>query len=266
MLGQAQDFLDESEALYELISHLDDLALMRKTAFKGWSIEDVIGHLHLWNHAADLSLRDQSGFQDFFRPIANHLKTGTLNKFEKEWLGELKGRARVAKWVESCRELAKYFGDADPKARVVWAGPSMSVRSSITARLMETWAHGQSVYDLLGVPRVNHDRIGNIVVLGINTFGWTFNVNGLAVPDRMPRVELVAPSGSVWAYGEESQSERIDGLAEEFCQVVTQTRNIKDTSLKVRGETARHWMAIAQCFAGGAEAPPAPGSRVPKIG
>ena len=44
----------------------------------------------------------------------------------------------------------------------------MSVRSSISARLMETWAHGQEVYDVLGVLRVNSDRIRNIAHLGIN--------------------------------------------------------------------------------------------------
>ena len=38
----------------------------------------------------------------------------------------------------------------------------MSARSSISARLMETWAHGQAVYDRLGVVRVDTDRIRNI--------------------------------------------------------------------------------------------------------
>jgi hypothetical protein len=53
----------------------------------------------------------------------------------------------------------------------------------------------------------------------------------------------------------------IEGDAIEFCQVVAQTRNIADTSLKVAGETAAAWMAIAQCFAGPPETPPPPGSR-----
>ena len=48
-------------------------------------------------------------------------------------------------------------------------GSDMSVRSSISARHMETWAHAQELYDSLGVKRVNHDRIKNIVVIGNNT-------------------------------------------------------------------------------------------------
>ena len=61
--------------------------------------------------------------------------------------------------------------------------------------------------------------------------------------------------------GEASETEVIEGLAEEFCQVVTQTRNIADTSLIVTGKNAAAWMEIAQCFAGAPETPPAPGTR-----
>ena len=53
-------------------------------------------------------------------------------------------------WREQFRQVTDHFQKADPKQRVKWAGPDMSARSSITARLMETWAHGQAVYDLLG--------------------------------------------------------------------------------------------------------------------
>jgi uncharacterized protein (TIGR03084 family) len=77
----------------------------------------------------------------------------------------------------------------------------------------------------------------------------------------MPHVVLTAPSGAIWTYGTQSDAERIDGKAEEFCQVVTQTRNVSDTSLKVTGPVATDWMSKAQCFAGPPAAPPAPGSR-----
>ena len=63
---------------------------------------------------------------------------------------------------------------ADPKKRVKWMGPDMSARSSITARLMETWSHSQALYDALGIIRENKDRIKNIVVLGNNTFKWCY--------------------------------------------------------------------------------------------
>ncbi len=57
MLEQAIDFRDESEALYRLLEPLSDEDFTRSTLFKDWTLNDVIGHLHLWNWAADLSSR-----------------------------------------------------------------------------------------------------------------------------------------------------------------------------------------------------------------
>ena len=77
----------------------------------------------------------------------------------------------------------------------------------------------------------------------------------------MPYLTLTAPSGEIWTFGEPSDQECVTGDAVDFCQVVTQVRNIADTSLQVVGPTATDWMSKAQCFAGAAEAPPAQGSR-----
>lgn len=260
-MQQADDFLAETQALHQLIEGLDDEALNRATAFKGWTLADVIGHLHVWNHAAELSLRDGEAFQSWFKGLSSHIDGGSLRQAEAAWLDGLTGRDLVAQWLNGATRTAAQFSLADPSARVKWAGPDMSARSSITARLMETWAHGQEIYDELGVVRQNADRIRNIVVLGNNTYGWTFRNRGLEVPDPQPALELKAPSGEIWHYGDPGCAERISGLAEEFCQVVTQVRNIADTKLEVRGTNAQTWMSMAQCFAGPPETPPAPGSR-----
>ena len=126
---------------------------------------------------------------------------------------------------------------------------------------METWAHGQAVYDLLGVSREDTDRLRNIAQLGINTFAWSFRNRGLAVPAAVPRVTLQAPSGQIWEWNAENTQDWISGQATEFCQVITQTRNVADTRLSTAGLTAARWMSIAQCFAGPPMDPPAPGTR-----
>lgn len=260
-LSQALDFQDESKDLYKLIQNLSDDELNQKTGFKDWSINDVISHLHIWNLAADLSLLNPIEFKIFFIQVDSAFKQGkSLKEFEREYLAT-SGFELIKLWRKSYEEVAEHFLKADPKARVQWAGPSMSVRSSITARLMETWAHAQEVYDVLGVERKNTDRIKNIVVLGVNTFAYTFRVRNEEVPKLMPCVRLTAPSGEIWTFGEENSEELIEGLAEEFCQLVTQTRNIADTQLQVTGAIASDWMSKAQCFAGRAEKPPAAGQR-----
>jgi uncharacterized protein (TIGR03084 family) len=258
----AGDFEAESRALHVLVEPLDDKALDRATAFKDWTIATVIRHLHTWNLAAEMSLKADGSFEAYYARIAEHQKKGgKLPAFEFEWLSGLTGRALVAAWKDGFSATAARFATADPSARVKWAGPDMSVRSSLTARLMETWAHGQEVYDALGQVRRNADRIRNIVILGNNTYGWTFKVRGEEPPAPRPHLRLTAPSGEVWTYNDPSEAELIEGPAEEFCQVVTQTRNIADTVLKVVGPNAKNWMSKAQCFAGAAEAPPPPGTR-----
>ena len=95
----------------------------------------------------------------------------------------------------------------------------------------------------------------------MNTFGWTFANRNLAVPEKMPRLFLLSPSKVKWEWNKDNKEDSITGNASEFCQVVTQVRNINDTSLKVTGNIAKKWMSIAQCFAGPPEDPPKVGTR-----
>ena len=262
MLEQAQAFLDESDALDSVVDTLDDAALMQTTQFKTWTIADVIRHLHFWNRAADLALTDGPSFKALYADAMAFLQAGgSLSGFEAETLADLTGRALVAAWRERYRQTAERFGNADPKTRVLWAGPDMSVRSCITARQMETWAHGHEVFDQLGRQRTESDRLKNIVFLGVNTFGWSFKVHGLPVPAAMPYLSLTAPSGAHWTWGDPADTDRIDGSALAFAQVVTQVRHVDDTDLRPSGPIAEQWMANAQCFAGPPETPPAPGTR-----
>jgi uncharacterized protein (TIGR03084 family) len=262
-MQQATDFRDESEALAALVAPLSNAEYETPTQFKRWSINNILRHLHVWNIAADLSLTDEAAFADFIRQMAAGIRGGRLPDFEAAYLDNLSGQKLLETWADTFKNVAQHFGDADPKHRVKWVGPDMSAISSITARLMETWSHAQAIYDVLGVKRIDTDRIGNIVRLGVNTFSFTWKNRRVEPPGPMPRLRLTAPSGALWEYGanEQGGEDLIAGRATEFCQVVTQCRNIADTSLAVSGNVAKQWMAVAQCFAGPPQNPPAPGIR-----
>ena len=64
MFEQVRDFQDECDALHALLEPLAERDFGRTTQFKGYTIGDVVGHLHHWNVAADLSLRDEAGFRE----------------------------------------------------------------------------------------------------------------------------------------------------------------------------------------------------------
>ena len=264
-MREADDYLAEVHALSALLDGRAD-ALDLVTQFKGWTIADVIGHLHMFDVAARLSLEDALGrsdgaFPTFFAPVGEAMANGRgMMGAQMDWLAEqdLNGNALVDRWGAEAERLAALFRETDPKARVAWAGPSMSARSSVTARQMEVWAHGHEVFDRLGVVRKDADRIRNIAHMGVATFGWTFQNRGEDAGDR-PTVRLTAPSGALWEW--EGSDERVEGSATGFCETVTQTRNVADTDVRTTGETAARWMDVAQCFAGPAVDPPKPGER-----
>jgi len=262
VVAEAADFLDECKAIDDLLASFSEADFAEQTAFKGWSVTDVVGHLHVYNQAAFLSLTDEVACAAFLAQMRVVREAGgTITDGERVVLKDLRGRALATAWRSFAETLAEAFDKADGAKRVPWGGQLMSARSSISARLMESWAHAQAIYDQRGIVRQSTDRIRSIVVLGVNTYGWTFKNAGDAPPEPKPYVSLVAPSGALWTFGEPSAADRVEGAAEDFCQVVTQVRNIADVTLTVVGDSATQWMARAQCFAGPAHPPPAPGTR-----
>ena len=264
-MQEAQDFRDENLSIAALLKELDDNAYDIATLFKGWTIYDILAHLHLWNMAADWTLNEPPKFEALMGDVIQVFQGGkTHQDLQRGWChaqGLETGTKLYAAWAEGFENLAEKYSSADPEVRVKWGGPDMSARSCIIARQMESWAHAQAIFDVLGQTRVNADRIKNVAHIGVTTYSWSFKVKGLEPIRPKPYVRLTAPSGAIWEWNEPQDDNKIEGLAEEFCQVVTQCRNIQDTSLEMIGKAANKWMDIAQCFAGNAETPPAKGQR-----
>ena len=156
--------------------------------------------------------------------------------------------------LDRCRSefesLLTAFDKLEPGTKVPWYGPSMSPASFATARLMEYWAHGQDVVDGLGLTRQPMMRLRHICHLGYRTRGFSYVNRGLAVPEGDVRVELTAPDGTTWSYGDADAVDRVTGTAHDFCLLVTQRRHRDDTELVATGPLADEWLSIAQCFAG----------------
>ena len=144
-----------------------------------------------------------------------------------------------------------WFGGSLTKERVRLAlSPRMSPRSMATARLMETWAHGQDVADALRVHREPTERLRDVAHLGVRTRDFAFSINEIDAPAEEFRVELTAPDGSVWTWGPEDAAQRVTGSAEDFCLLVTQRRELDQVDLVAMGDDAHRWLEIAQAFAG----------------
>lgn len=267
MLPIAGDFRAEVEALHAFFTTLEASDWERETRFQDWTPWDVLAHLHFFDQVSLHCTHGEEGFAPRREELMGMMGSRKpLKAIQREALGELSAEALLANWKETAFDLAEKLGKLDPKARLPWFGPDMGASMFTTARFMETWAHAQAIYDLVGAERTHTDRIRNIVAIGYRTFGWTFVNRKLDPPGPPPVLRLTAPSGAVWEYGDAREAgpgEAIEGTALDFCLTVTQVRNVADTDLVVHGEVANAWMAIAQCFAGAPVDPPAPGTRVP---
>ena len=251
-MQQIDDLRIEGQELYELLKILKDSDWSLATPFKGRSVNWVVQHLHDADRWALHSVTDPSGFRSW---VKNRRSSNT------EEPEPLEGRSLLDTWFTFQQDLCDAFYQVDPDIRAPWFGPDMGLRMMATARQMETWSHGQDIYDLFRIKRVNTDRIRNICHIGVATFGWTFINRKLTVPESKPFVRLESPSGAEWTWNEASDSNYVQGSAVEFAHVVTQGRNIAEVSLQVKGDSAEKWMSIAQCFAGPPESPPEVGIR-----
>jgi uncharacterized protein (TIGR03084 family) len=222
------------------------------TPAAGWAIRDQVSHLAFFDEAATLAATDPAAFSE----RASH--EITRPDFTEEVAREYRGRppAELLDWLRGAREAyLRTFAGLDPSARLPWYGPPMSAASSVTARLMETWAHGQDIADALAVTRTPTQRLRHIAHLGVRTIGFSFIAHGQPAPTAPIRVELTAPDGSPWTWGPADAADLVQGDALDFCLLVTQRRHRMDTGLRATGSVAQAWLGLAQAFAG----PPGPG-------
>lgn len=246
--GLLADLRGESDYLIGVLRGLTPQQWALPTPAPGWSIADQVSHLAFFDDSARLALTDA----EQFRIEAADLMAGGMD-FPDRIADEHRGDSPefLLGWFTRSRQaLLEDFSADDPKRRLPWFGPDMSVASSATARMMETWAHGQDIYDTLALPHPPTPALRSIAHLGVATFAFCHINNGLPVPDQPVRVELRSPDGELWAWGPASAENRIVGTATDFVLTVTQRRHWSETGLTVEGPVATAWLDIAQAFAG----------------
>jgi uncharacterized protein (TIGR03084 family) len=241
------DVVAESADLTDMLADSAPVAWSTPTPAHGWDIGDQVGHLWFFDREARRALEEPEDFvagldaivRDYDGYMAAHLEAGRA-------LGD----RRLEEFDAERAQLLAALRAVDPATRVPWYGPPMSPASFATARLMETWAHGQDVADALGVRRTPTDRLRHICHLGVRTRGFSYAIRGEAPPVEPVTVLLDAPSGGVWTWGDPVADDLVAGPAADFCLVVTQRRHLEDAGLRVTGTAAAEWMARAQAFAG----------------
>jgi uncharacterized protein (TIGR03084 family) len=244
--GVLTDLRDEGDELDALVALLPDWSA--PSAAAGWTIGHQIGHLAWTDDVALLAATDAAGFAARLQEL---LAGGGLDTYVDRAAEQWRARPDLlAAWRAGRMALAKALRAVPPGTKLPWFGPPMSPTSMATARLMETWAHGQDVADALGAARPVTARIRHVAHLGVRTRDFAFRLHGLEPPADEFRVELAGPSGEMWTWGPADAAQRVTGPALDFCLLVTQRRHRADLALAAAGPDAERWLEIAQAFAG----------------
>ncbi|MFG2329597.1 TIGR03084 family metal-binding protein [Streptomyces sp. NPDC048604] len=246
------DLRSESEELDRLVERLSAEQWATPTPAPGWTIAHQIAHLAWTDRAALLAATDADAFA-----AETEKALAAPDTFVDDGAAEgaaLPPGELLARWREGRERLQEALRATPPGSRFPWYGPPMSAASMGTARLMETWAHGQDVADALGVVRRPTARLRHVAWIGLRARDYAYLVRGLTPPAEPFRVELTGPDGELWAFGPEDAAQRITGPALDFCLLVTQRVHRDDTALTAHGDDAERWLGIAQAFAGPAGA------------
>lgn len=249
-----RDLVEEHESLDVLVAPLDERGWDTATPAQPWSVRDQIAHLAFFEDQAVLALERPDVFASSLQQIAADV--GAFMDRSVSKASSMRGAEVLGWWRDARAAMLETVAAVPSGTRIPWFGPPMSAASFISARIMETWAHGQDVADGLGRSRTPTDRLRHIAHLGVLARRHSYETNGLTTPNEAVFVELTGPDGDKWAWGEPTP-ERVEGPALDFCLVVTRRRNVADTNIVMHGPSAREWMEVAQAYAG----PPGDGRR-----
>jgi len=244
------DLRDEGEELDGLVAGLAPEQWALPTPAPGWTIAHQIAHLVWTDRQAALAATDPEAFEEMRRNAPPDLIERGADP-----AGHPAGAGLLEEWRASRAAVAEALRAVPPGGRVPWFGPPMAAPSMATARLMETWAHGQDIADALGVVREPTHRLRHVAHIAVRARDYAFSVNGLDAPEQPFHVVLDAPSGEQWSWGPSSASQTVTGSALDFCLLAVRRRHRADAAVTARGADASRWLDVVQAFAG----PPGPG-------
>ncbi len=242
------DFDAECAELDALVAPLPEARWADPTPAPGWTIAHQIAHLTWTDEVATVSATDAAAFAELVR--AAEPKAFTFVDEAAEEAAATPPPALLERWRRGRTALTDALRAVPAGTKLPWFGPPMSTASMVSARLMETWAHGQDVADALGVRRAATARLRSIAHIGVRTRDFAYLVHGRTAPSAEFRIDLAGPGGETWSWGPADAAQRVSGTALDFCLLVTQRRHRDNLTLTTVGAEAAEWLTIAQAFAG----------------
>lgn len=234
----------EGDDLDALVTAVDDWSI--PTPAPGWTVAHQIAHL-AWSDTNVLSaLRTPDAFS---AELARAEAEGSEHADKAAAEGAAKPRSLLLdEWRAGRADLAAALRDTPWDHASPWYMSEITPALMIPLRLMETWAHGQDVFDAVGVAHPPTDRLQHVALLGVLGRTLSFAAVGLPEPAGPFRVELTAPDGQTWVWGPEAAAQTLRGSAMDFCLGVTRRRPWSETDITATGKDAQKWLELARVF------------------
>ncbi|MFK0007815.1 TIGR03084 family metal-binding protein [Paenarthrobacter sp. NPDC090520] len=237
----------EGEALDQLVAALPPSAWALATPAEGWTIAHQIAHLTATDENLLQALMDPQGFS---------LRASKMAE-DPSYVDKEAARAAtegstqmLARWRAGRAAILESTEGRNPRDRVPWFGPDMSLLTALTARLMETWAHAQDVADTLAAPYPVTERLKHVITLAILARDYAFRTHGFQPPQQLFRISLESPDGGLWTWGPDDAQESVTGVALDFALLAVRRRHRRNSRVFPTGPLADRWLDVVQAYAG----------------
>jgi len=250
--GLVAELEAEHAVLDELLVSLSDDQWDLPTPARGWQVRHQVAHLAYFDWVGTASAAGDPSRLRAIREQSAGLRDGhAVSLMLLQSRLPMAPADLLADWRANAAALRETFRSTPGDPKVLWGAGPMSFDSFITARLMETWAHGLDCFAAVGREPVDTDRIRHVCHIGYRALPHGFRRARREMPAPLDqlRLELTSPSGQSWAFGPDDAPNVVRGPAGQWARVAVQRmRPAEARGLSADGALAKQAIEVARAF------------------
>lgn len=238
----------EHAALDALLGSLEPAEWGRPSACDGWTVADVVLHLAQSEELVGLTASEAA---DADANAGWRSEGATIDEIVDARVAAERGSPPheiLARWRSAAaRGLERLRGVPDGET-LAWATVPLKARTLATTRIAEHWIHATDIAGPLGREYPDTDRLWHIARLAHRTLPYAFARAGAGDAPSV-RVELDAPDGTRWTFGEDGAECTLRGTASEFCRIAGRRLDPADSNVTATGTRAADVLALVRTYA-----------------
>lgn len=247
----------ETTKLADFLAGLQESDWIRPTPAKGWTVTDQVAHLAFVYNLAAQACHAPDEFKAGLQQVAEvgfeaAVKQG-LTEYGAGSAQDVLGRFKFAS------HMAATGLRSTTAQRVPWLVNPLPPSVLAMAGMLETFAHGQDIYDTLDTRVERGDELEYLVHFIARTRDFGYLSHDMTPPVQEFLFQITLPSGRTVEVGPADSSDVVRGPAEDLALLASRRRHRDDLDVVADGQDAKVWLTIAQAYRGPAGPGRAPG-------